>query len=305
MQRRNLLKGIGLIAGGFALPELTLAKGEKDAEPVLRIAHLTDIHIKKGIRAALGFEKCLHHVQNLPDKPDMIINGGDAVMGARNTSADKSTREWEIFHQVLKSENGLPMISCIGNHDIWCKQDKVTAFYDGKARALELLELQRSYFSLDRNGWHIIVLDSIHAKAEGAGYTALLDEKQLAWLRADLQNTDKKIPILVVSHVPILSACVFLDGQNVRNGGWELPGSWMHTDCHELTKLFYSYPNVKLAISGHIHLHDKVEYNNITYCCNGAVSGNYWFGKYRQTKPGYAMIDLYADGTFNNRYVTY
>ena len=86
---------------------------------------------------------------------------------------------------------------------------------------------------------------------------------------------------------------------------WNIPGRWMHEDALELKDLFIKYPNVKLAISGHIHLLDRVEYNGISYCCNGAVSGAWWAGNYQETQPGYAIIDLYPDGTFTNTYTTY
>jgi hypothetical protein len=62
---------------------------------------------------------------------------------------------------------------------------------------------------------------------------------------------------------------------------------------------------VKLAISGHIHLLDEVVYNDVTYYCNGAVSGNWWKGDYHQTPAGYAVINLYEDGTFNREYIAY
>ncbi len=46
-------------------------------------------------------------------------------------------------------------------------------------------------------------------------------------------------------------------------------------------------------------------YNGVTYISNGAVSGNWWKGKRYATQNGYAMVNLYDDGSFNNEYVTY
>jgi len=125
------------------------------------------------------------------------------------------------------------------------------------------------------------------------------------WLKKELKSVPAATPVFIMSHIPILSACVFLDGKNYRNGQWNVPGSWMHEDAAELTDLFYQFKNIKIAVSGHLHLLDKVEYNGITYCCNGAVSGAWWFGSYHQTGPGYALIDLFADGSFKTEYVSY
>jgi len=306
MQRRSLLKNIGLIAGGLSLPCMTNGSTAiPRPQRVLRIAHLTDIHIQPRILAAHGLAKCLHHLQNLDVKPDFIFNGGDMVMGSHHISREKSDREWELYHKVIKNENSLPVFTCVGNHDIWRKEDSVIAFQDGKNRANDKLELPKSYYSFDRNGWHFIVLDSVHTKPDGAGYTAKLGEEQMEWLKTDLRNTPLHTPVMVVSHIPVLSACVFLDGQNVKEDNWHLPGSWMHTDCAALVRLFYNHKNIKLAVSGHIHLQDQVVYNDVTYCCNGAVCGDYWFGKNQQTKAGYAIVDLFSDGSFTNQYVSY
>jgi hypothetical protein len=127
----------------------------------------------------------------------------------------------------------------------------------------------------------------------------------LHWLKNELNSIPSFKPVLIVSHIPILAACIFFDGKRFENNQWNVPGRWMHEDAYELKNLFLKHPNVKLAISGHIHLLDKVEYNGVTYCCNGAVSGAWWAGNYQQTKPGYAIIDLYADGRFTNQYTPY
>jgi hypothetical protein len=44
---------------------------------------------------------------------------------------------------------------------------------------------------------------------------------------------------------------------------------------------------------------------NLGYYCDGAVSGNWWTGSYHQTPPGFALINLYEDGTFDREYVAY
>jgi hypothetical protein len=86
---------------------------------------------------------------------------------------------------------------------------------------------------------------------------------------------------------------------------WEMQGGDMHTDTAAIIDLFYGHPNVKLCLSGHVHLRDKVVYNNVTYICDGAVSGAWWVGNRRQTPPGYGLLDLYADGSFDERYMLY
>jgi hypothetical protein len=76
----------------------------------------------------------------------------------------------------------------------------------------------------------------------------------------------------------------------------------MHSDAHKIRKLFQKHSNVKLCVSGHIHQRDRVEFNDVTYICDGAVCGRWWKGRNAECDEGYGLIDLYADGTFAHSY---
>jgi 3',5'-cyclic-AMP phosphodiesterase len=306
MHRRDVVRQLG--AGLTSLAVINQATAQPlAAEPAraLRIAHLTDVHVQPLVGAAKGFQKCLHHVQNMADKPDLIINGGDAIMEAHGRSQSSVRRQWTLYQDILRDENALPILNCIGNHDIWVKDETLTAFGAGRQWAMDELKLSRRYYSLDRNGWHIVVLDSVQPKTDGSWYTACLDEEQFSWLADDLKATPATTPVLVVSHVPILAACVFFDGKRFSGENWSVPSRWMHSDTVRITSLFREHPNVKAALSGHIHLVDRVDYGGVSYYCNGAVSGAWWFGTYHHTAAGYAVVDLYDDGTVRNTYQNY
>jgi len=306
MNRRDLIRYTGAGLATLSTPHLITAQpAPLPKRRALRIAHLTDVHVQPVVGAAKGFARCLHHVQSLPDKPDLILNGGDAIMEAHGRSNDSVKRQWKLYNDVLSSENAFPVLNCIGNHDIWCKAETKEAFDGGKQWAMDELQLPKRYYSLDKNGWHIVVLDSVQPKTDGSWYTAHVDEEQYDWLETDLKNTSTQTPVLIVSHVPILAACVFFDGKRFDGDNWNVPSRWMHSDTVRLMNLFSQYANVKAALSGHIHLTDRVDYNGVTYYCNGAVSGAWWFGNYHHTPAGYAIVDLFDDGTVENRYVGY
>ena len=307
MHRRDIIKKVGAGFAALSLCNRAIAHQPATATPArsLRIAHLTDVHVQPLVGAAKGFEKCLHHVQGMADKPDLIINGGDAIMEAHGRGQDSVRRQWKLYHDVLQSENALPMLNCIGNHDIWCKEETLASFGAGRQWAMDELQMPKRHYSLDKNGWHIVVLDSVQPKSDGSWYTACLDNEQFDWLANDLKNTPATTPVLVVSHVPILSACVFFDGQRFSGDNWNVPSRWMHSDTVRITSLFREHPNVKAALSGHIHLVDRVDYGGVSYFCNGAVSGAWWFGQYHHTAAGYAVVDLFDDGTVKNTYVNY
>jgi 3',5'-cyclic AMP phosphodiesterase CpdA len=241
---------------------------------------------------------CLRDVHAL-DRPDLILQGGDAVFDAFPADRADAPAQRQLWQKVLRDECRLPMEHCLGNHDL-----RGGAGDDGaKQWALDMFGLAERFRSFDRAGWHFIVLDSM--ALQGGHYEARLDEEQFAWLQADLKAVRRTTPVLVLSHIPILCSCAFFDGGNEGSGQWVLPREWMHLDARRIKDLFHKHQNVKLCLSGHIHLCDRVDYNGVTYLCNGAVSGNLWHGPNQECEPGYGLIDLYADGTFDHRYLAY
>jgi 3',5'-cyclic-AMP phosphodiesterase len=78
----------------------------------------------------------------------------------------------------------------------------------------------------------------------------------------------------------------------------------MHTDFLSLKKLFFTNTNIKVCLSGHIHLQDELDYLGVKYYCNGAVSGNWWKGAFQEFEPAYAVFDFYDDGTFSRKMIT-
>ena len=299
MDRRHALKSIG----GLALvPSLPFGGNPEKAKPVLRIAHLTDIHLKDKWDAPARFTKCLHHVQMQPGV-DFILNGGDIVFDMNKENLSTINSQWSLYHNLIKAECSLPVHYILGNHDIWWNEnDKGQNIY-GKKHSMDQLKLTSLYYSFVKNGWKFILLDSVHLDVDGTWYIGKLGDEQFNWLQNQLETTDKHMPVCVLSHIPLLTATLMVDDNEGTK--WEILGGDMHTDTRRIISLFYRHPNVKLCLSGHIHLRDKVVYNNVTYLCNGAVSGAWWEGDKRETAPGYGLIDFYADGSFDEQYINY
>ena len=78
-----------------------------------------------------------------------------------------------------------------------------------------------------------------------------------------------------------------------------------HQDAKRLVDLFKRHPNVKLCLSGHLHLVEKIEYAGVTYISSGAVCGNWWHGDHHKTDEGYLIADFFNDGSFESQYVAY
>lgn len=314
--RRSFLHIAGAAGAAVALDGCVSTQPNRGSETntsssrtrTLRIAHLTDLHVSSGRGAPLLAAACLRHVHNLPDRPDVIFTGGDSILDALNHTEEDVRSQWEVWTTLFRKHCTLPVHSCLGNHDVWGwnKKDSHTTGTEplyGKEWARQIFGVESHYRSFPLGGWHIVFLDSTVFDG-GTMYYAALDDTQFAWLESDLKSVDPRTPILIVSHIPILSAAVFYDGDNAK-ADWIIPRAWMHIDSARIKDLFINRPNVRLCLSGHVHLQDRVLYNGVTYVCDGSVSGAVWKGPYHQCNPGYGIVDLYDDGTFEHQYVEY
>jgi len=228
-------------------------------------------------------------------------------MDAMHQSRSVARTQWKTWKRTMKDNCSLPVVSCIGNHDVWgwnrhSRRARLDRLF-GKRLAMDQLGLRSRFFSFNRAGWHFIILDSAHPY--GGYYKAKLDEEQIDWLIEDLNRTSRRKKICVLSHIPIICFCSFFDGYNEKSGDWRVPGAWMHTDARRIKNIFLKHKNVKLCLSGHIHMHDQVEYLGVKYLCNGAVCGKWWDGAYHEFPPAFVIVDLYDDGSSESEFITY
>lgn len=279
--------------GGVAVACSKSTENASKAKRALRVAHITDVHIRPEHNAMARFKTCLQQVKS--HKPDFFLNGGDAVFAVDydHITRERTNELWKCWHDSTKEIAEYPMYSCLGNHDMWwAAPDKSDPMY-GKDYALKQLNMPKRHYSFDQAGWHFIMLDGNNDPYPSQ------DSEQFEWLKKDFDALPEGTPVLIMSHFPIIGAATTLNG-----------GS--HQEKRELTDLFHRHQDKKITcLSGHLHLHDKNEHINVHYFCNGAVSGYWWEDgnnrsgqKYwhEQTPPGFAILDLFEDGSVKNTY---
>jgi 3',5'-cyclic-AMP phosphodiesterase len=307
MDRRKFLQNTSVISIGSTLfPSAVSARPTK--KDVLKVVFLSDVHVKPTAISEAGMRKAFRHINQMKTKPDFILNGGDSIMDAMNTEKEKTAIQWNLWNKILSEENKIPIYHAIGNHDAWgwqLKDESVKSdpLYD-KAWVIKEHNLPGRYYSFEKNNWKFIILDSAHEN--NGGYIAKIDELQFAWLEEQLKATSADQHICLVSHIPIVSFCAALfSDENQANGDWKISRALLHTDSRKLIQLFSNYKNIRAALSGHIHLQDAVEYKNVSYYCNGAVSGNWWNGAFKGFDPAFAQFDFNKDGTVHRNMIFY
>jgi len=310
-----LASGSGLLSNPLNFTSATPADPTDKLPPAFRFVHFGDTHV--GAEATLplcaseqGMPKALRQVHTLEQPADFILHTGDIITDAFWATRESAQQQWDVYRKLLQEHCPLPVYHTLGNHDVnfsWDLGDPSTPF-PGKSLALEQTGLTSPYYSFHHKGWHFIILDNTQQGGYN-GFTHHLDEAQYRWLEQDLLNTDPATPILISTHAPILTVtCFFCPSNKEHADGLVIPNDWVHTDVERLHRLFRQHRNVKLCLSGHFHAVDHVQYLGIHHICGGAVCADYW----RRPLPyapeheaGFGVVDLFADGSFQYRYVDY
>lgn len=274
----------GILATGCA----GMAKPEP--KPVITVAHVTDVHLRPQFDAPTRCQAALRHLlQNHPEV-SFVLNTGDTLDGANNPA--DTVAKWGFWKAATDELKGIPVHSLLGNHDMLA--GPATDTLAGKGGACRMLGMPGRYYSFDQAGWHFIMLDS-------NGFAQ--DKEQWSWLAQELDKADaSKTPVAILSHQPIFSMGAMVNSPGDHIGNWK-----------GLVALFVKHPNVKLCLSGHTHLYDQSLYNGVTYICGGSLAGYWWEkvkssdgkGAYHETRPGYGILRLYADGQAKYDYVKY
>jgi 3',5'-cyclic-AMP phosphodiesterase len=292
----------GFLAAGAATLAVSTARA-RTAERSLKVGHITDVHITDAKDSPKGVTAMFAHMGTYA--PDFILNTGDAVMAVDGgVSGARAAQQIQLWKEAVKAAPAA-IQSCLGNHDVWggsAPTDAVPAAKKGFGLMTEALGMPHHYYSFDKGGWHFIALNSV---VNWPDY-GVLTEEHFDWLRNDLAKTPNSTPIVVISHLPIVSVTSSLYGSGQkRKDGVLVPKVWQHVDCWEISELFRHHPNVKLCLSGHMHTCDRCEYRGVWYICGGAVSGAWWGGSEYGFPPMYGQLDLFADGTFDYRFTDY
>jgi Icc protein len=317
--RREFL-AVGSTAIGLTAAGCTQASAATPRSRRLRIAHLTDLHLQPELQAARGVAACLAHVQTRPAvsgseatdavTPDLIITGGDTIMDAFAAEMARTKLQWELWRKVKADHCGMEMHNVVGNHDVWgwdrAKAGTTgTETLYGKRWVCDEFGRALPYTSFDRGGWHIVLLDSVFPHEQS--YIGRIDDAQWDWLERDLAAVHPATPVVIFTHIPILSATpLAVAGPAAPEAaGIQVPGARIHVDGDRFQTLFAARRNIKACVSGHMHLVEQIDFHGVRYLCNGAVSAGWWKGKNRDTDFGYALVDLFDDGTVERRYVPY
>jgi Icc protein len=260
-----------------------------------RFAHFSDVHIRPDMGAPDGVAKAFAKIDALDVA--FSIAGGDLVydaLGASEAEAEALFAQYRAAMATLRA----PVHNVVGNHDnvgVYAKSgvDPRSAAFGN--RLFERL-FGRRYYAFDHRGWHFVILDS--ARVVGRDWDARIDDEQLAWLRDDLARVGRGVPIIVATHVPLLSSVLplFPSSLHVVDGPkFRIP------NAAEVLDLLWNY-DVRAVLQGHSHLPERVLYRNTQFITSGAVCGRWWRGPFLGNPEGFGLLEV-DGGRLEWRYV--
>lgn len=294
--RRGFLGLLGGAAAATALPGTAVLAAAPKSES-FEFLFLTDSHLQpelSGVQGTdLAFKKARAH------KVDFALQGGDHVFDSMKVSKQRATSLFDLYGKT-EQDLGMKVYHTCGNHDCFGIASKGSTPKGDQLYGKKMFEdrFGPAKYSFDHKGVHFAVLDSVQPHEDESGYTGHIDDAQLQWLAADLEKQPKGTPVIVSTHIPLVTA--FESYEKLPANRLSGRGG-LSVDNSEMVLPILERHNVIGVLQGHTHIWEQVTYHGITYVTGGAVCGDWWKGPHMGTPEGYAVVRV-EGGKMTTRY---
>lgn len=279
MNRRELLRGM---TAAVPLASTTGCSWIRPRHPRLELSFITDIHTIAGWDVpdalALSAEKINAHCS------DLLLIGGDLVH--TNPGDDQKTvnNRWAVYRDFSQQLNR-STVYAIGNHDLAVDETQSSDQRRDKFRAVTGT-LDTSY-TTDALGFRIIVLDSIGPGNHDFRYRGYIGPEQMQWLEETLANTPVSQPLILLTHMPLVSGF-----WQAKQGNRVLPAAdRLLVNNKEVLQRFKRH-NLRVVLQGHLHVNEHLRWNGIDFITGGAICGKWWRGHWQGTAPGFGRLSI-------------
>lgn len=257
----------------------------------------TDIHVQPERNAVQGFTQAIDTINKL--QPAFVITGGDLIMDALGQSYGRADSLYNLYQEVTKKFQ-MPVHNTMGNHEIYGIYKKSGADPSNPEYGENMFEkrLDKSYYSFDYDGWKFMILNSIE-DTKKSEYIGLIDDKQIEWIKEELNRTDPKTPIVISTHIPFIT----IFNQKYYGSTLANDSALVVVNSKEVLDLFKGY-NLKLVLQGHLHTVEDIFVDGIHFITGGSVAAAWWTGPNMGFEEGFMFITVKGDG-FDWKYVDY
>jgi len=278
------LMGAGALAcGAHQSPRLLPGP---PGNPRLRLVFFTDIHARTEwetpqamARAAKAINAC---------KPDLVIAGGDLITDGFQSSAETVAPRWDAYMK-MHSAIHTAIYPVLGNHDLVAAipEDGTPASADPRAIYRAKMGLERTWYAFDAGGYRFFILDSVQVTGDELKFEGRISEEQLDWLRGELASLPAQRPLVVVTHLPLLTGFY----QATEGATAPAPRNRVVVNSGEVLALFEGR-NLLAVLQAHLHVNERVWWRGTTFITGGAICAKWWRGPWHGTEEGFGVLTL-------------
>jgi hypothetical protein len=294
----------------------------------------TDSHVtpREKYNAVAGMKSAVAHMNG--QDASLVISGGDLIMDALRVCEPESRQQYTLY-QELTSELKMPLFNTPGNHELFgvyldgVGEDPCVVAENDPLYAAGLYHeyLGPDYYSFNWGPYHFMVLNTIgltRVRTEEGDtvrvYYGNVGPDQIAWMKKDLAAIPLEAPIILVSHIPFMTAVHTFEGygqyQSI-NYRLEDPEARSYThvvsNASEVINQVLADRHLILALAGHHHHHEQVRWaaseHDALFVLGGSVAGQWWQGDRRiagSTWPeGYLKVRLKNKQVGDLQYISF
>lgn len=304
LHRRQFIRWSALTAAwtaaGFPVSRLSAAASAPKIAETVRLGFFTDVHAREDEKPGENIARDLQTIAARINEmdTDLLIGGGDFIHGGYVVGKEKGAVRSKVFLEDFykKLDRGPQLM--IGNHDhiAATPRDGTAPAADPKEDFCRRFGLEQTYQHFNYKGIDFILLDSLRfdnvPEDLDRDYWGQVHPAQLAWLDTVLADISQHSPIVLCTHVPMVSKQI----QLLRMARQPVPGSLGVPNTEDVLARFEGRANPVLVLEGHLHRNEDLNVKDVRYIMGGAVCGAWWNGARDGTEEGFGEITLSPEG---------
>jgi len=260
------------------------ARGEK-----LRIVFFSDVHARTEWETPRALDMAAAAIN--AHRPELVVAGGDLITDGFQSAAATVEPRWRAYlemHRALRAR----VEPVLGNHDLVAAipEDGSPPSADPRREFRRAFALDRTYRAVDAGGYRLLLLDSISVVGDDDKYHGRIEPDQLRWLAAELETIDRSTPIVLATHLPLLTGFY----QATEGATAAAPANRVVVNNREVLELFQDH-NLLLVLQGHLHVAEMLRWRGTTFITGGALCGKWWRGAWHGTGEGFGVLTLRPD----------
>lgn len=216
--------------------------------------YVTDIHLESAQDPPRRrFQDSLREIRD--GAPAFVVFGGDICL-----QSDVGAGYAEDLASL-----GVPSRQAVGNHELVVAEPNPYERFESR--------FGPTYHSFDVGRIHYIVLRNALPAPWLRGYTNVvggLSEAEWGWLKADLAAKEPGRPVVVFSHIPIVSTYCERRGTTAAEAPY-----WVMPDPDPLIDLLAVH-DTRFVLQGHLHENERLVRRGIEFASTVSICGHWW-----------------------------